>query len=1040
MPPSEARPEPRLPGDPAPAAPASGEALFGLAFRMLPVAAAITRMQDGTILDVNEAFLALTGHPRPRLLGSTTVALGIWARPGDRDRLLEHLQAEEDLQDFPTQIRRADGAIRDVLLGARRVVIQGEPCLLSLARDITETLRVRAERDQERETLQRILALNPYAILILDGEGRHRIANQAFLELFGALPPPSWCLFEDPILARNGHLGRLEPLRRGQPVTIPTLWYDPQEVVPDLPSRRHCLRTTAFPLMETDGRIGSIVLMHEDITEWQSAEEALRKSEAHARNLFLTMAQGVVYQDTQGRIVAANPAAERILGLGLADLRARDSEDARWLCQREDGSPFPGQDHPAMVALRTGHPVEGVVMGVPRPPDAEMRWISVSAQPLFEQGPERPSGVFATFTDITDLKRAQDALRTTAQRLQGVLDGSPAVIFQLSPDGTFLLSEGRGLADLGLKPGQVVGLNALEVYGGYPETVAMLRQALNGSPGRTTLAVAGRHFDTILTPVLEEGRLTSVIGVSTNVSAQVQAEASLREIEGRFRALVDHTTDNLFWMEQREDGRFLLQGVNAALARTYGVTVEAMTGRSLDELLPPAEAARIEANYRRCLEGRRPLTYQEEADLPHGHRIFETLLVPLRDADGTFRRLVGTSRDITEAVLAEESQRQAQKLESLGVLAGGIAHDFNNLLTAILGNLNLAQSQLMEGSPIQGYLERAERTVLRASDLTKQLLAYSGKAPFEVKPQDLNGMVREMGHLLSVTLSKRVTLEFHLQEPLPPLEADTAQLQQVVMNLVTNAGEAIGDREGCIRVATRCQDLSEEEVAGTFSGCPLQPGVHVVLEVADSGSGMSPEVMARIFDPFYSTKGSGRGLGLSAMLGILRNHRAGLRLRSQPEGGTTFTLFFPASTREPDPAPPEERRATGAFSGCVLVADDESLVREFACGALELLGFRTEGVADGQEALERFRTQPEAYRLALLDLTMPRRNGLETLRALQALRPGFPVVLCSGYSAQETLDGLDSGRGPVRFLAKPYQLSELRGILKEILADQGPES
>lgn len=1040
MPHAESSPDPRRPEAPVLEDREPGETPFDLAFRLLPDAAAITRRSDGAILDVNEAFLDLTGHPREQVLGATTVDLGLWARQEDRAQMLEALQTTGELRDHPTRIRRADGTLREVLLGARALPIGDEPCLLTVARDITEAEQARRELERERETLGRILALNPYAIQILDGEGRHRSGNQAFLDLFGTEPPQTWRLFEDPILARNQLLERLAPLRRGQAIALPALWYDLQEILPEHPSRARCLRATAFPLLEPDGRIGSIILMHEDITEWRLAEEALRKSEAHARNLFLTMAQGVVYQDAQGQIVAANPAAERILGLGLEDLRERNSEDPRWQCLRWDGTPFPGEDHPAMVALREDRPLEGVIMGVPRPPDGEVRWITVSAQPLHEAGPGRPSGVFATFTDITDLKRAQEELRTTAQRLQGVLDGSPAVIFQLAPDGTFLLSEGRGLADLGLEPGQMVGLNALEVYGTYPEVVAQLREALEGTAGRTILGVAGRHFDTILTPVIEGGRLTSVIGVATDVTDRVRAEAGLRESEGRFRALVDHTTDNLFWVERLEDGHFRLQGVNAAQARTYGVTVEDMAFRRIDKLVPPAEVERFEANYRRCLEAGRPLTYQEEADLAQGHRIFETLLVPLQDGDGVFRRLAGSSRDVTESVLAEESQRQAQKLESLGVLAGGIAHDFNNLLTAILGNLNLAQSQLLEGSPLQGYLERAERTVLRASDLTKQLLAYSGKAPFEVKLQDLNRVVRDLAHLLSVTLSKRVALDFDLQEGLPALEADAAQLQQVVMNLVTNAGEAIGDREGRIRVTTRSQSLAAGDLADTVPGCPLQPGLHLVLEVADTGAGMAPGVMARIFDPFYSTKGSGRGLGLSAMLGILRNHRAGLKLRSKPGEGTTFTLFFPASQQrlpaEPSPAP----LASQAFSGCVLVADDEALVREFACGALEMLGFNTVATGDGEAALEVFRAGPDRFRLALLDLTMPRRDGQETLRALQSLRPGFPVVLSSGYSAQDTLGRLDIGQGPVRFLPKPYQLADLRNLLTDLLGRSAPKS
>lgn len=1010
------------------------DALFSLAFRNLPDAAAITRAEDGRILEVNQAFLELTGYPRTALQGATTVSIGLWPRPRDRARMLETLQAQGELRDFSVRLRRADGTLRNVLLGARALQLGSEACLITVARDITDTL----EQQRERQTLARLLALHPQAVQVLNAQGRHLTGNAAFRELFGEDFPPTWSLFEDPNLQRLGLLEQVAPLAQGRAVTLTIPDYDVHAVDPQRPSNPRFLRTLAFPWITAEDEVSSILLLHEDLTDWHRAETALRRSEARARHLFLTMAQGILEVDAEGRILSANPAAEGILGIALEAMKGHDFETLGWTWLHADGSPLPPERTPPTVALREGRSLVGHVLGLLLH-DGRCRWVSIGAHPLWERDSQTPSGAFCTFTDITDLKRTQDELRTTSQRLQAVLQGSAAVIFQLAPDGTFLLSEGRALANLGLKPGEVIGLNALELYRDYPETVALLRSALEGTEQRATLAVAGRWFDTWVTPLFEGDRVTSVVGVATDITDRMQAETTLREVEDRFRALVNHTTDNLFWVHRRPNGAFHIDGVNPAQWKTYGLTGDTLSGHDLEEVLPPEEARRISEHYRRCLDGGVPITYQETADLPTGRRTFQTLLVPIPASDGTLQHLVGTSRDITELIRREESLREAQKLESLGLLAGGIAHDFNNLLAAILGNLNLAQAQVPEGAPLKTYLERAERTVLRASELTKQLLAYSGKAPFEVKPQDLNALVREWTHLLSVTVSKQIRLDLDLTEPLPPIQGDTAQLQQVILNLVTNAGEAIGDREGRIRIHTRCQILRDEDLQGTIPSCPLQPGPHVVLEVSDDGSGMPIEVQERMFDPFYSTKGSGRGLGLSALLGILRSHHGGLKLRSQPGKGTTFTLFFP-TTEAPCPCPcpsPQPSQVPQTYAGSVLVAEDEPLVREFTCGALELMGFQTVATSDGEEALEAFKKDPFRFRLALLDYTMPRRNGRETLLALQALRPDFPVVLCSGYSARECLGPLQDAPGAVRFLPKPYHLSDLRRVLSDLLG-QGP--
>jgi len=394
---------------------------------------------------------------------------------------------------------------------------------------------------------------------------------------------------------------------------------------------------------------------------------------------------------------------------------------------------------------------------------------------------------------------------------------------------------------------------------------------------------------------------------------------------------------------------------------------------------------------------------------------------------------LGYLLDLTDRRRTEEALRRTQKLESLGVLAGGIAHDFNNLLTVVLGNLNLAQLKLPEASPAQPYLANMEAAILRATELTKQMLAYSGRGHFEVRPHDLNAVVRDLSHLLEVSISKKVRLHLGLAPDLPPIQADVAQFQQVVMNLVTNASDAIGDREGTIHITTSLRDLDSAALRNEFRLDAPRPGRHVILEVEDTGCGMTPEVLDRIFDPFFTTKATGRGLGLSAMLGILRGHGAGLNISSQVGRGSIFRLCFPAAEavsaygKPQDPGPDQ-----AALRGLVLLVDDEDQILRATGMALASLGFGVVTAMDGLEALARFQAHREDLCLVLMDLTMPRLDGREAFQTMRSLDPTIPVVLSSGFTEQDSLQTFPEG-GPAGFLQKPYQLKSLKAAIQGAL-------
>ena len=403
-------------------------------------------------------------------------------------------------------------------------------------------------------------------------------------------------------------------------------------------------------------------------------------------------------------------------------------------------------------------------------------------------------------------------------------------------------------------------------------------------------------------------------------------------------------------------------------------------------------------------------------------------------------RVVGASkiaRDITDRKRAEEQQRrleeqlqQAQKLESLGVLAGGIAHDFNNLLVGILGNAELVLDGMPANVPQRQAVERIRRSANRAADLTRQMLAYSGRGRFLVEPLDLSARVREMSELLNSSMSKSVRVQKDLAEDLPRIEADAAQLSQVIMNLITNASEAIGDDGGTVVLRTGVVDVDATYLAGAIVGADAPSGKYAYFEVCDSGCGMDEETIARIFEPFFTTKFTGRGLGLAAVLGIVRGHHGAIRVESRPQRGTTVRVLFPvagetAHTHASYPHGPLQPNGAGT----VLVVDDEEDVRSVARHVLEQAGFAVLLAEDGRVAQDVFRRHADDIDVVLLDLTMPHAGGEVTLEEIRRVRHDVAVVISSGYTAEDVSQRF-TGTQLSGFLQKPYTAAALTGIVR----------
>jgi len=415
---------------------------------------------------------------------------------------------------------------------------------------------------------------------------------------------------------------------------------------------------------------------------------------------------------------------------------------------------------------------------------------------------------------------------------------------------------------------------------------------------------------------------------------------------------------------------------------------------------------------------------------------------PVFDDDGETVGCVVTFWDISELRKAEHERERiekqiqhSQRLESMGVLAGGIAHDFNNILSAILGNAALASRKVIS-DPVDARekMEKVVQSCDRASVLCRQMLAYSGKGKFVVRSLNLSEMVEEITHLLEVSLDKGVVIKYSLAEQLPLVEADEAQMQQLIMNLVTNANEAIEGKSGVISITTGVMHADAAYLLDCFGDHP-EPGRYAYVEVSDTGCGMDVETQAKIFDPFFTTKFTGRGLGMSAVLGIVRGHQGALKIYSEPGKGTTFKYLIPATTGLNDDLQRQVEDDQWRGHGLVLVVDDEETVRETAMMMLEDMGFVTAGAANGVEALEIYRQRGEQIDAVLMDLTMPKMGGEECFRELRRINPQVRVVLSSGYNEQDAIQHF-TGKRLAGFVQKPVSPDRLKQAMHDALGDQ----
>lgn len=780
-----------------------------------------------------------------------------------------------------------------------------------------------------------------------------------------------------------------------------------------------------------------------DISGRKKAEEALRQSERNYREIFNAVNDAIIIHEAKtGKIIDMNDrmlemygySRDEVLDMQLAALSANEKsyrieEAMEWFRKAMSEGP---QIYEWKAKKKSG----------------EFFWVEVALRHTTISDEDR---IISVIRNVTDRIMAEKALRDSEFRLKRAQAIAHVGNWELDLSTRKLWASEEAFRIYGI--GRVTSEIPFEIF---------QKRALRDDQPRLEdalqrLLVENRRYDEefqILradddqvrclhsrAEVIRDpsGNPLKVAGVVQDVTEQKEAEAmlhdreqELQESEHRYRALVETSPDAIVLSDLK--GNILAANHRAALMAGYNNSVELLqSGLNGFEFIGTDDRQRTMEFLERLV--REGSLHGIEFEVQRKDRTkfpIELSASIIPDEDGRPKAFVAITRDITERKRAEDGLRQAQKMESIGLLAGGIAHDFNNLLHALMGHATIALMKLIPENPAHTHIHKAMQAGERATELTKQLLAYSGRGKFKIAPVSVSSLIEDNLHLFEVAMPKNVVLRMKLEENLPSIEADAAQIQQVIMNLIINGAEAIGDKNGAVAVQTGILEIqSSDTYWWKYTGQPLQPGVYTYLEIRDTGCGMEQEIIDRIFEPFFTTKFTGRGLGLAAVLGIIRGHKGGLHVESFPGKGTTFRLVFPTTTGSVRQTPAVNDVVTQVKTDkAILVIDDEEMILDLAIDILAYAGLKIITANNGEQGITIYKNRRDEIALVLLDLSMPVMGGEETLRQLLALDPNVKVILSSGYTEDEVVRRFQ-GIHAADFVQKPYQ----PGVLLQKIGD-----
>ena len=791
----------------------------------------------------------------------------------------------------------------------------------------------------------------------------------------------------------------------------------------NLPVGSRHFHTNLIPVRNASGQIHRIVGLARDITERKRADAALREGDRRFRAIFTQAAVGLSQTDLEGKWLLLNDRFCEILGYTQAELRGKTFLDVT----------HPDDREASLLKIRrllAGEISSNRMEKRYIRKDGATVWVTLSTSLVRDQE-NRPQYFTSVAEDITDRVHAERALRDSEGRLALAQSAARLGIWDCDLQRRATSFSGEYAKLHGLAPDDPPITHEEWLSRIHPDDRERVQSVMRECIERTHV------WDTefrVLWPdgsvhwllgkgtvfLDDSGQPVRMAGVTLDITARKEIESALLESEERFRNMAD-TAPVMIWVAGPDKQATFF---NKGWLTFRGRTLEQELGVGSAEGIHPDDMDRCAATYSASFAARTNL--QMELRLRRADGEYRSVLcngVPRFAPGGVFAGYIGCVTDVTDLKRAQEEALARQKVKSVGELAGGIAHDFNNLLGSILAVAELALTEMTAGMPGFAEIRSIKAVALRASEIVRELMIYSGQENATLEPVDISRLVDEMLQLLRVSISKRAILMTDLGQNLPAIQANAPQIRQVVMNLITNASEAIGERDGAIHVTTERVTLPE--------------GDHVRLAVSDTGCGMSEETQARIYDPFFTTKVAGRGLGLAAVQGIVRAHDGAIKLTSQPGEGTTFEILLPCAGQalkqdRSSQAPVSAERSSGA-TGVVLMVEDEEVLRLSVSKMLRKKGFSVVEAGDGYTALDLFRARKDSIDLILLDMTIPGASSREVILEAARIRPEIKIILTSAYSRSMAIPAVDAPQIK-GFVRKPFQLSELVQLLRDTLS------
>ncbi len=899
----------------------------------------------------------------------------------------------------------------------------------ALSAEIHERRGAEKAAAESEERFAGAFAQAPSGVALVSPDGRWLKVNQALCEMVGYT--------EDELLARTfqditqpedlaADLAQVRRLLAGE---IRSYQIEKRYVH----RRGHLIWVSLHVSLVRDnaGQPRYFISQIQDITGRKANEETLQRQKSELRVLFDLMPAMIWFKDTGNRILRINQRVAESAGKTVAEIEGKHSQEI----YPYEAAKYFADDQ---AVIQTGVPRLGIIELLHDGTGKEL-WVQTDKVPVRDQVGQ-VTGIVVMAQDITVRRLAEDSLRRNQAllRMAGRISRLGAWSVDIVERRVTYSDEMCAIHEV--PPGYTPTVEEALEYN-IPESRQRVAQAFaacarDGTPFDLELQITTARGRLVWVRSMGEaerdaaGVIRRVQGAYQDITERRESAEELRKSEELFKQVVENI-DEMFWVTDPATGLILY--VSPAYADLWGHSCESLYAdpRSLLDSVHPEDRARVQA----AREAK-----QASGDYDEVFRIvrpdqtvrwIHARAYPIHNEAGAIHRIVGVAEDITEYRTMEEQFRQTQKLEAIGTLAGGIAHDFNNILGAIIGYAELAKLRLTGNPTVSNYLSALLQGAHRASALVRQILAFSRQQEQQRALVQLRHVVAEPLALLRATIPSTIAFDSSLASDLPAVLADATQIHQVVMNLCTNAAQAMRDQPGRLEVRLE-QCTVDAHLAETTLG--LHPGPYVRLTITDTGPGMNAAVMARIFEPFFTTKapGEGTGLGLAVVHGIMQSHEGAITVESEPGHGTTFRLYFPAQEAPaipPEPALDELPRGGGEH---VLFVDDEKPLAQLGQAMLEELGYVVTASSNPTEALELVRATPEKFALVITDQTMPLMTGSDLAVQILRIRPGLPVILTTGYTASLPAQRLNAVA--VReLLLKPLTLLSLGSAVRRAL-------